>query len=69
MNSARTKQAPRSATVVALDDVVVFELTRTQLMEVRRVDHLAYSRMIEQLVTVLAERVRETTREAASLRD
>ena len=63
------EEAPRSATVVALDDVRVFELSREQLMEVRRVDHLAYSRMIEQLLTGLADRLRETTREVASLRD
>ena len=63
------EEAPRSATVVAIDEVRAFRLTRAQLMEVRRVDHLAYSRMIEQLLTGLAERLRETTREVASLRD
>lgn len=62
------EQAPRSASVVAVDPVVGYVLTRAQLMEVRRVDHLAYSRMIEQLMAGLAERLRETTREIASLR-
>jgi glutaminase len=62
------EEAPRSATVVALEPVRLFVLTRPQLMQVRRVDHLAYSRMVEQLMTGLAERLRETTREVASLR-
>ncbi len=62
------EQAPRSASVVAIDRVRGHVLTREQLMEVRRVDHLAYSRMIEQLMAGLAERLRETTREIASLR-
>lgn len=63
------EQAPRSASVRAVDPVVTWELTRDQLMEVRRVDHLVFTRILEHLLVGLADRLRETTHEAVSLRD
>ncbi len=63
------EQAPRSATVRALGACRAWVLSRDQLMELRRVDHLTYTRLVEHLVVALSRRLRETTREAASLRD
>jgi glutaminase len=61
-------RAQRSATVRAVTDTVCFALTREALMQVRRTDHLVYTRIIENLLVGTAERLRRANREAAMLR-
>lgn len=63
------EQTERSATVRALTPTRCFVLTREALMDLRRVDHLVYTRILEHLLVGLADRLRQASREAASLRD
>jgi len=62
-------QGRRSATVRAATDVVCFQLTRFELMQLRSSDHLVYTRIVEHLLVSTAERLRRANREASMLRD
>ena len=53
----------------ALTPTTCFVLTRASLMDLRRVDHLVYTRIMEHLLVSVADRLRQASREAASLRD
>lgn len=63
------EQTERSASVRALTQTRCFVLTRDSLMDLRRVDHLVYTRILEHLLVGMADRLRQASREAASLRD
>lgn len=61
-------RARRSASVRAVTDVRCHVLSRDALMELRRTDHLIYTRIVEQLLNSSAERLRRANREASMLR-